>query len=98
MGGKTKTMNIYPQQHNIAIQIKVTEGYLNQGNKRAIRAILEHKMTEGRVGRTNYFIQHKEGTYTVAMRLMETRTIGAEPKLFTYWAKFKVIHKPQTLF
>jgi hypothetical protein len=47
--------------------MKILTGHLTSGNKNAIMAILNHNLTEGKVGITNYFLTKQDGIYTVSI-------------------------------
>ncbi len=51
--------------------MKVLTGYLTQGNKKAIQAILAAELTVGRVGNTDYCLIAEKSVYSVTMVKMD---------------------------
>jgi len=72
-------------------KIKVTKGHLTQTNKKAIKAMFDQDVMEGRVGKIDYFIKNiKDNQYTVTIKQKQTVTIGKGPEITTDIATFEI--------
>ena len=73
--------------------MKVTQGSLTAGNKKAIKAIIDSGKFSGRVGNTDYFIVKIEAKkYSVVFHKMDRGLgfIGDKKRLSTYKALFEL--------
>jgi hypothetical protein len=74
-----------------SIHMKILTGHLTAHDKKAIKAILGAKLTTGKVGKKNYFIEQNNGLYTVTYKVMDRGLIpcpGSQLRLSTYKATF----------
>jgi len=58
------------------MKIKTLEGYLTAVEKKAIKAILEAGLTEGRVSRKSYWIKEMGGFFEVVIGQNETNVFN----------------------
>ena len=66
--------------------MKTMTGHLTAGNKKAIQAIINAGLKDGRVGRTEYHITQDENIYTVKIKSIDRGLIpcaGSQKRLTT---------------
>ena len=56
--------------------MKIIKGHLTEGNKKAIKAILDAGLTTGRVGRTDYHISKGENDIYTVKIVKKDRGLG----------------------
>jgi len=73
--------------------MKLITGHLTAANKKAIKAILDAGLTQGKVGRTSYQLSNIDGVYHVKMFLKDRGMIpcaGSVLRVSTYYATFTI--------
>jgi len=72
--------------------LNVRSGNLSKTERRAIVEIINRGLTEGRVGRTNYFISRNGDTYTARVQRRDRGLgfIGEQLRTSTYTSTFTV--------
>ena len=82
------------------MRVKPVNGHLSSKQKKVIRIMLRQKLNAGRVGRTEYFIKpipDKPGYFVVRIGMVETTTIGADPKMCWGDTVVNIKFEPQDL-
>lgn len=71
--------------------MKVIDGHLTAGDRKAVQAIMAAGMMEGRVGRANYRIEFDNGVYVVTKMIKDRGLIpvpGSEFRISKYVSRF----------
>jgi hypothetical protein len=73
--------------------MKTISGHLTPGNKKAIKAILNAGLTEGRVNSSDYFLTKENDVYKVKIQKMDRGLIpcpGSSIRKSTYISTFTI--------
>lgn len=73
--------------------MRVIEGHLTAADRKAVSAIMDAGMNEGKVGRASYSISHENGVYTVVKAIKDRGLIpvpGSEFRISRYTSKFVI--------
>lgn len=73
------------------MKIKVLKGHLTQQQKKAIKAIINHGLKIGKVGRTNYkIVALQNNQYKVTIAIKERLCIAAPLKWVNHYATIEI--------